>query len=56
MLAGVDDKRRQALIDLHVFPKRLGTTEDFSQLVRSIMENTLLNGENIRLDAATRLG
>jgi 3-hydroxyacyl-CoA dehydrogenase/3-hydroxy-2-methylbutyryl-CoA dehydrogenase len=55
MLAGVDDKRRQALTDIHVFPKRLGTTEDFSRLVRSIMENTLLNGEVIRLDAAARL-
>jgi 3-hydroxyacyl-CoA dehydrogenase/3-hydroxy-2-methylbutyryl-CoA dehydrogenase len=56
MLAGIDDKRRQALIDIHVFPKRLGTPEDFAHLVRCIMENTLLNGEVIRLDAATRLG
>ena len=55
MLAGADDKRRQALIDIHVFPKRLGTPEDFAHLVRSIMENTMLNGEVIRLDAATRL-
>ena len=56
MLAGIDEERRQGLIDLHVFPKRLGTVEDFSQLVRSVMENTLLNGEVIRMDAATRLG
>lgn len=56
MLAGIDDKRRQSLIDIHLFPKRLGTPEDFSHLVRSIMENTLLNGEVIRLDAGTRLG
>lgn len=56
MLAGIDDKRRQALVDLHVFPKRLGLPQDFANLVRSIMENTLLNGEVIRLDAATRLG
>lgn len=55
MLAGAGDKRRQALIDLHVFPKRLGTPEDFAALVASIMQNTLLNGEVIRLDAATRL-
>jgi 3-hydroxyacyl-CoA dehydrogenase / 3-hydroxy-2-methylbutyryl-CoA dehydrogenase len=56
MLAGIDDKRRQSLIDIHLFPNRLGTPEDFSHLVRSIMENTLLNGEVIRLDAGTRLG
>jgi 3-hydroxyacyl-CoA dehydrogenase/3-hydroxy-2-methylbutyryl-CoA dehydrogenase len=56
MLAGIDDRRRQALIDVHVFPKRLGTPADFARLVRCLMEDTLLNGEVIRLDAATRLG
>ena len=56
MLAGVDDKRRQMMADIHVFPKRLGQPEDFSQLVRSVMENGMLNGEVIRMDAATRLG
>jgi len=55
MLAGIDDERRAALVDLHVFPKRLGTPEDFSALVRTFMEVTLLNGEFVRLDAATRL-
>lgn len=55
MLAGIDDRRRQALTDIHVFPKRLGTPEDFALLVRSLMENTLLNGDVVRLDAATRL-
>lgn len=56
MLAGVDDRRREQLVDLHVFPKRLGTPADFAALVRCIMEVTLLNGECVRLDAATRLG
>ena len=55
MLAGVDDRRRQALIDLHVFPKRLGRPDDFARLVRTFMEVTLLNGDVVRLDAATRL-
>jgi 3-hydroxyacyl-CoA dehydrogenase/3-hydroxy-2-methylbutyryl-CoA dehydrogenase len=55
MLAGTDDKIKQRLIDIHVFPKRLGTPADFAHLVRSIMENPMLNGEVIRLDAATRL-
>lgn len=55
MLAGVDDQRRQALIDIHVFPKRLGRPDDFAQLVRTFMEVTLLNGDVVRLDAATRL-
>ncbi|WP_219413515.1 SDR family NAD(P)-dependent oxidoreductase [Pseudonocardia nigra] len=55
MLAGADEKRRAALMDLHVFPKRLGRPADFAHLVASFMENELLNGEVVRLDAATRL-
>jgi 3-hydroxyacyl-CoA dehydrogenase / 3-hydroxy-2-methylbutyryl-CoA dehydrogenase len=55
MLKGIDDARRAALVDIHVFPKRLGTPSDFAYLVRSFMENTMLNGETVRLDAATRL-
>jgi 3-hydroxyacyl-CoA dehydrogenase / 3-hydroxy-2-methylbutyryl-CoA dehydrogenase len=55
MLAGLDERRRAALVDVHVFPKRLGTPEDFARLVRSLMENTMLNGDVVRLDAATRL-
>ena len=43
------------LVDIHVFPKRLGSPDDFAHLVRSFMENTMLNGETVRLDAATRL-
>jgi len=56
MLAGLDERRRAQLVDLHVFPKRLGTPADFAALVRCFMEVTLLNGECVRLDAATRLG
>ncbi len=55
MLAGVSEERRQALIDIHVFPKRLGRPADFAAVVRSFAENTLLNGDVLRLDAATRL-
>lgn len=56
MLAGIDEERRAKLVDIHVFPKRLGRPDDFARLVRCFMENTLLNGEVVRLDAATRLG
>lgn len=55
MLAGIGEERREALLDLHVFPKRLGRPADFASLVRSFAENTLLNGDVVRLDAATRL-
>lgn len=55
MLAGTDDKLTLRLIDIHMFPKRLGTPADFAHLVRSIAENPMLNGEVISLDGATRL-
>lgn len=37
------------------FPSRLGKPEDFASLVGTILTNTYLNGETIRLDGATRL-
>lgn len=55
MLSGLDRQQRQALIDSHVFPKRIGTPSDFAALVRAFMTTTLLNGEVVRLDAAARL-
>jgi 3-hydroxyacyl-CoA dehydrogenase/3-hydroxy-2-methylbutyryl-CoA dehydrogenase len=56
MLAGIDDERRQSLIEHHVFPRRLGRPREFAQLVRTLMEVSLFNGEVVRLDAAARLG
>lgn len=46
---------KERLVGTTVFPKRLGTADEFAQLVQSIAENSYLNGEVIRLDAATRL-
>jgi NAD(P)-dependent dehydrogenase (short-subunit alcohol dehydrogenase family) len=37
------------------FPKRLGRPEEFAHLAASIVENTALNGEVIRLDGALRM-
>ena len=37
------------------FPPRLGYPEEFASLVLHIVENRMLNGETIRLDAATRM-
>lgn len=56
MVAGLDETRRQGLIDLNLFPKRLGRPDDFAALVRMFLETTMFNGEVVRLDAATRLG
>lgn len=37
------------------FPKRLGKPEEFAALAQHILENTLINGEVIRLDGALRM-
>lgn len=55
LLAGAPQELRDSLAKLHVFPQRLGTPEDFAHLVQAIVENPMLNGEVIRLDAATRM-
>jgi 3-hydroxyacyl-CoA dehydrogenase/3-hydroxy-2-methylbutyryl-CoA dehydrogenase len=55
LLAGASEELRRSLAEIHVFPKRLGTPEDFAHLVQAIIENPLLNGEVIRLDAAARM-
>ncbi len=37
------------------FPPRLGDPSEFAHMVGSIVENTMLNGETIRLDGAIRM-
>lgn len=37
------------------FPCRFGQPEDFADLCRSMIQNPMLNGEVIRLDAGVRL-
>lgn len=37
------------------FPKRLGQPQEYAKLVLHIIENTMLNGEVIRLDGALRM-
>ena len=55
MLAGLPDKAVQSLIDSTLFPHRLGKPSEYGQLVLSIFENDMLNGETIRLDGSVRL-
>ena len=55
MVGTIPADKRAELTDQALFPKRLGTPEDFAALVRTCMEITLLNGEMIRLDAGARL-
>lgn len=56
LLDGVRPDLKDALSQVHVFPKRLGAPDEFAALVQHFMENALLNGEVVRLDAAARMG
>jgi NAD(P)-dependent dehydrogenase (short-subunit alcohol dehydrogenase family) len=55
MLAGLPEAARESLGKQVLFPQRLGRPEEFAALVGHIVENQMLNGEVIRLDAAIRL-
>ncbi len=55
LLAQAPQELKDALAQLSVFPQRLGTPADFAHLVQSIVENPMLNGEVIRLDAGARM-
>lgn len=56
MVSAFPPEVQQALAQTAEFPRRLGRTEEFAALVRHIIENPMINGEVIRLDAATRMG
>jgi NAD(P)-dependent dehydrogenase (short-subunit alcohol dehydrogenase family) len=55
MLAGLPEAARESLGKQVLFPQRLGRPEEFAALVSHIIENQMLNGEVIRLDASIRL-
>lgn len=55
LFAAVPEEAREALGKMTPFPSRLGEPEEFGQLVNSIIENPMLNGETIRLDGAIRM-
>ena len=55
MFAGLPEKARASLGKQVPFPSRLGRPEEYAALVQHIIENSMLNGEVIRLDGAIRM-
>jgi NAD(P)-dependent dehydrogenase (short-subunit alcohol dehydrogenase family) len=55
MLLGMPPEVQEALGKMVPFPSRLGKPAEYAALVRHIMENSMLNGEVIRLDGAIRM-
>ena len=55
LLAALPEDARQALGATIPFPSRLGTPDEYANLVTAIAANPMLNGETIRLDGAIRM-
>ncbi len=55
MMAGMTQEIRDSLAAGVPFPPRLGHPAEYAALVRHIFENSMLNGEVIRLDGALRM-
>jgi NAD(P)-dependent dehydrogenase (short-subunit alcohol dehydrogenase family) len=55
MLLGMPQDVQDALGAMVPFPSRLGKPHEYAMLVKHIFDNTMLNGEVIRLDGAIRM-
>jgi len=55
LLASLPEEARASLGKQVPHPSRLGRPVEFAQLVASIVENPMLNGETIRLDGSIRM-
>ncbi|MNI69155.1 Acetoacetyl-CoA reductase [compost metagenome] len=55
MMAGMTQEVRDSLAAGVPFPPRLGRPGEYAALARHIIENSMLNGEVIRLDGALRM-
>lgn len=55
MMAGLPQDVQDSLGKTVPFPPRLGRPAEYAAMVRHILENTMLNGEVIRLDGALRM-
>lgn len=55
MLLGMPADVQLALASMAPYPTRLGRPDEYAHLARAIIENSMLNGETIRLDGAMRM-
>jgi hypothetical protein len=54
LTAGIPDDMAANLTKDAAFPRRLGRPEEYAKLAVAIVENPMLNGQCIRLDAGQR--
>lgn len=51
---GIPDEFAEVLTKDAAFPRRMGRPEEYARLVQAMVENPMLNGSTIRLDAGQR--
>ncbi|WP_247046118.1 SDR family NAD(P)-dependent oxidoreductase [Arthrobacter rhizosphaerae] len=56
MMAGLAREAQESLGQQVPHPARLGRPEEYANLAAHIVENSMINGETIRLDGAIRMG
>jgi len=54
MTQGIPDEFAKVLTKDAAFPRRMGLPEEYAMLAKAIIENPMLNGNTIRLDAGIR--
>ncbi|MBK3572885.1 SDR family NAD(P)-dependent oxidoreductase [Streptomyces sp. MBT65] len=52
----IPDEARAVLVKDAAFPRRLGRPEEYAKLALAIVDNPMLNGQCLRLDAGQRFG
>ncbi|MET9491243.1 SDR family NAD(P)-dependent oxidoreductase [Nocardia sp. NPDC006630] len=52
----ISEETRAALVRDAAFPQRLGRPEEYAKLALAIVDNPMLNGQCLRLDAGQRFG
>ncbi|WP_427924728.1 SDR family oxidoreductase [Streptomyces sp. cg40] len=52
----IPDEVRAELVKDAAFPKRLGRPEEYAKLALAVVDNPMLNGQCLRLDAGQRFG
>ncbi|MDI2027781.1 SDR family oxidoreductase [Saccharopolyspora sp. TS4A08] len=54
IVRGAPEEVKAALVKDAAFPRRMGRPEEYAKLVRAIVDNPMLNGQCLRLDAGQR--
>jgi NAD(P)-dependent dehydrogenase (short-subunit alcohol dehydrogenase family) len=55
MMKGLPEKAQQSLAASVPFPKRLGRPDEYADLALFMIQNSYMNGEDVRLDGAIRM-